>query len=98
LIKLQDNNFLTKIIKIWDPPSNHIMTPLSLLICFLLNIFLNYMIKIYGKKIEYQSKNKNLFKTVIILWKAKKNKTNHAVYFSTNSILNDKIKKTIRNN
>jgi hypothetical protein len=56
------------------------------------------MIKIYGKKIEYQSKNKNLFKKVIILWKAKKNKTNHAVYFSTNLILNDKIKKTIRNN
>jgi hypothetical protein len=53
------------------------------------------MIKIYGKKIKYQSKNKNLFKTVITLWKAKNNKTNHAVYFPTNSILNDKIKKTI---
>jgi hypothetical protein len=30
------------------------------------------MIKIYGNKIEYQSKNKNLFKTIITLWKAKK--------------------------
>jgi hypothetical protein len=30
--------------------------------------------------------------------KSKKNKTNHAVYFPTNSILNDKIKKTIKNN
>jgi len=31
------------------------------------NKFFNYIIKIYGHKIEHQPKNKNLFETVITL-------------------------------
>jgi uncharacterized protein YukJ len=52
------------------------------------------MIKIYGNKIEYQLKNKNLFKIIITLKKAKKN---HSVYFLANSILKNKIKKQLTN-
>ena len=48
------------------------------------------MIKIYDH--EHQPKNKNLFKTMITL---KKQKKNHAVYFSTNPIFKDKIKKKL---
>jgi len=57
-------------------------TPLSLIIYYLDYLF-NYIIKIYGNKIEHQLKNKNLFEIVITLNKKKI----RAVYFSTNPIL-----------
>jgi uncharacterized membrane protein YheB (UPF0754 family) len=50
------------------------------------------MIKIHGKKIKHQPKNKNLLEIVIIL---KKEKKNHAVYFLTNPVLKDKIEKKL---
>jgi hypothetical protein len=59
-------------------------TPLSLIIYYLDYLF-NYIIKIYGNKIEHQLKNKNLFEIVITLNKKKI----RAVYFSTNPILKD---------
>jgi hypothetical protein len=34
---------------------------------FFINYFFNYIIKIYANKIEYQSKNRHLFETMIIL-------------------------------
>ena len=36
---------------------------------FFIKYFFNYIKKIYGNKIEYQPKNKNLFETVITLTK-----------------------------
>jgi hypothetical protein len=51
------------------------------------------MIKIDIHKIENQPNNRHLFET-IIPWK--KIKINNAVYFLTNTILNDKIKKKIK--
>jgi hypothetical protein len=45
-------------------------TPLSLIIYYLDYLF-NYIIKIYGNKIEHQLKNKNLFEIVITLNKKK---------------------------
>jgi hypothetical protein len=56
------------------------------------------MIKIDANKIEHQPKNKHLFETIIPRkQKKKKKKFNNAIHFSTNSILNDEIKK-IKNN
>jgi hypothetical protein len=55
----------------------------------------NYIIKIYGDKIKHQPKNKNLFEIVITLNRKKKTSV---VYFPTNPILKDKIKKNIKNN
>jgi len=53
------------------------------------------MIKIDAHKIEYQPKNIHLFETIIP--KESKKKIHNKIYFSTNSILNDEIKK-IKNN
>jgi hypothetical protein len=53
------------------------------------------MIKIDANKIEHQPKNKHLFETIIP--RKKKKNFNNAIHFSTNSILNDEIKK-IKNN
>ena len=39
---------------------------------FFIKFVFNYMIKIYGKKIKHQPKNKNLLEIVIILKKEKK--------------------------
>jgi hypothetical protein len=39
---------------------------------FFIKYFFNYMIKIYGKKIKHQPKNKNLLEIVIILKKERK--------------------------
>jgi hypothetical protein len=50
------------------------------------------MTKIYGNKNEHQPKNKHLFETVIAY--RKQTKINHTIYFLTNQILKDKIKKT----
>jgi hypothetical protein len=47
------------------------------------------MIKTYTHKIEHQPKNRYLFETII---PRKQIKINHVVHFSTNPILNDKIK------
>jgi hypothetical protein len=48
------------------------------------------MIKTYAHKIEYQTKNKHLFVTII---PRKQTKINNAVYFPTNPTLNDEIEK-----
>jgi hypothetical protein len=39
---------------------------------FFIKYFFNYMIKIHGKKIKHQPKNKNLLEIVIILKKERK--------------------------
>jgi hypothetical protein len=52
------------------------------------------MIKIDAHKIEHQPKNKYLFETII---SRKQTKISNTIYFSTNLILNDEIKK-IKNN
>ena len=57
------------------------------------------MIKIYGHKIKYQFKNKNVFKIMITPKKTKIKTKNQVDYFLTNPILKDKIKiKNIKNN
>jgi len=38
---------------------------------FFIKYFFNYMIKIHGKKIKHQPKNKNLHETMITIKKAK---------------------------
>jgi hypothetical protein len=48
------------------------------------------MIKINAHKIKHQYKNKHLFETII---PRKQTKISNTIYFSTNPILNDKIKK-----
>jgi hypothetical protein len=48
------------------------------------------MIKIDAHKIEHQPKNKYLFETII---SRKQTKISNTIYFSTNPILNDEIKK-----
>jgi hypothetical protein len=62
---------------------------LLVLITFLYFLF-NHMIKTYAYKIKHQPKNRHLFKTII---SRKQIKINNAVHFSTNLILNNKIKK-----
>ena len=47
------------------------------------------MIKINAHKIKHQPTNRYLFETIIF---RKQTKINNAVYFPTNSILNDEIK------
>jgi hypothetical protein len=54
-----------------------------------MNFIFNYIIKIDAHKIKYQLKNRHLFETIIL----KKKNINNAVYFPTNPILYDKIKK-----
>jgi hypothetical protein len=51
------------------------------------------MIKINTHKIKYQHKNKYLFETII---PRKQTKISNTIYFSTNPILNDKIKKKLK--
>jgi hypothetical protein len=55
-----------------------------------MNFFFNYIIKIDAHKIEHQLKNRHSFETIIL---KKQTKINNAVYFPTNPILYDKIKK-----
>jgi hypothetical protein len=65
LKKYWDNNRLD-----WSQsPVTRVIDSIEFII-FLI-IFYNYMIIIYGYKIEHQPKNKNLFDIVIILCKAK---------------------------
>ena len=65
--------FLTKIIETmiywinFSPPTNHVMDSIEFTNLFFIKYFFNYMIKIYGNKIEHRPKNKNLFETVITL-------------------------------
>jgi len=66
--------FLTKTIETmiyWmnlSPLTNRVMDSIELNNLFFIKyFFFNYMIKIYGNKIEHQPKNKNLFETVITL-------------------------------
>jgi len=54
------------------------------------SIGFNNMIKTNTHKIRHQPKNRHLFETIIF---KKQAKINNAVYFSTNSILNDEIEK-----
>jgi hypothetical protein len=58
---------------------------LDLIICFIIFLF-NYIIKIDAYKIE------------IIISRKQNKKINNVVYFSINLILNDEIKKKIKNN
>ena len=57
--------FLTKIIEImicWIDPSpstNRVMGSFEFTNLFFIKYFFNYMIKIYGNKIEHRPKNKN---------------------------------------
>ena len=50
-----------------SPPTNRVMDSIELNNLFFIKYFFNYMIKIYGNRIEHQLKNKNLFETVITL-------------------------------
>jgi len=65
--------FLTKIIEImicWidlSPPTNRVMDSIEFTNLFFIKYFFNYMIKIYGYKIEHRTKNKNLFDITITL-------------------------------
>ena len=97
---------LTKIIETvtyyigFSPQANRVTDSIEFNNLFFIKyFFFNYVIKIYGHKMKYQSKNKNIFKIMITPKKAKIKIKNHIDYFPTNPILKDKIeKKTIKNN
>ena len=52
---------------------------------FFCNLYFNYMINIYNRKIEHQPKNKNLFETMITLQKVNKNKL-HSLFSNKSDI------------
>jgi hypothetical protein len=56
---------------------------------FFIFFLFNYMIKTNAHKIEHQPKNRHLFEIII---PRKQTKINNALHFSSNPILNDKIK------
>jgi hypothetical protein len=70
--------FLTKNIETmtycihFSPLVNCVMDSIEFTSLFFIKYFFNYMIKIYGNKIEHQPKNKNLFETIITHKKKKK--------------------------
>jgi hypothetical protein len=49
-----------------SPPANRVMDSIGFTNLFFIKK-INYMIKIYGNKIEHQLKNKKLFETMITL-------------------------------
>ena len=70
-------NFFTKTIETitnqinLSSQANHVMDSIKFNNLFFIKYFFNYMIKIYGHKIEHQPKIKYLFETIITLKKAK---------------------------